>query len=239
MMESLTYENIMADEQAAADFARYRAQMYRLASSVFMFDATEESLADLIATACEAGEDDAVRPSEKVLLSYLQAFKDVDLTALRTRVATEYAELFVGPRSPLAPYYESIYLGATPRLFADVTMRVRAAYKEQGFEVDKRNKVPDDHMGYELAFMAALCDREAAAHDAGNADDVVESQVAQSNFLAIHLGVWAEFFANRVATAWCADYYLAWARFVAAFVEEDRRFLESCADTPVSAGGKA
>lgn len=237
-MEELTYEKVIADRNTAADFAEYRARIYRLASSVFTDDVTEEALARQIAAACEADESQCVRACEAVLFSYLRGFEGADLSSLRTNIATEYAELFVGPRPPLAPYFESIYLGANPRLFADVTMRVRAAYKEQGFEVDKRNHVPDDHIGYELAFMAALCSREAEAHESGDAEAALASQVAQSNFLAIHLGVWVGFFANRVAAAWCADYYGAWSRFVEAFVADDMAFLKSCATMPVSAGGK-
>ena len=237
-MADVTYAELMDDPVAAADFARYRAGIYRLASSVFMFDATEEGLAAQIAAAVSADADSCVRPCEEVLYSYLRGFADCDLALLRTKVATEYAELFVGPRPPLAPYYESVYLGANPRLFADVTMRVRAEYKAQGFQVDKRNKVPDDHIGYELAFMAQLCEREAQAHEAGDADEVTAAQVAQDNFLAIHLGVWIGFLADRIASAWCADYYEVWARFVQAFVEADKAFFASCADLPVSTGKK-
>ena len=231
-----TYADLMADPAAAADFARYRAGIYRLVSSVFMFDATEEGLAAQIVAAVNADENSYVRPCEKVLYSYLRGFEGCNLAALRTKVATEYAELFVGPRPPLAPYYESVYLGANPRLFADVTMRVRAEYKAQGFEVDKRNKVPDDHIGYELAFMAQLCEREADAHEAGDTDKVTEVQVAQDNFLAIHLGVWIGFLADRIASAWCADYYEVWARFAEAFVADDQAFFASCADMPVTGG---
>ena len=238
-MEKLTYQEVMADPQAAADFARYRASIYRLASSVFADNVTEESLARLIAVAREATEDTCVRACEAVLFSNIRAYDGADLPALRTKVATEYAELFVGPRPPLAPCYESMYLGANPRLFADVTMRVRAAYKEQGFEVGKRNHVPDDHIGYELAFMGAMCDREADAHEAGDAAAATSCQVAESNFLSVHLGVWAGLFASRVSAAWCADYYNAWARFVEAFVEDDMAFLRGCADNPVSAGEEA
>ena len=235
-MVDVTYTELMADPAAAADYARYRAGIYRLASSVFMFDATEEGLANQIQAAVAADDDSFIRPCEKVLFSYLRGFYGADIAALREKVATEYAELFVGPRPPLAPYYESVYLGANPRLFADLTMRVREQYKAQGFQVDRRNKVPDDHIGYELAFMAELCEREAKAHEAGDTEAAVASQIAQDNFLAIHLGVWAGLLANRIASAWCADYYEAWARFVEAFVADDKAFLASCADAPVSAG---
>ena len=238
-MLDVKYADIKGDAQAAADFARYRAGIYQLASSVFTFDATEEGLSRQIEAACSADEESCVRECEAVLFSYLRGLADADLGALRKKVASEYAELFVGPRAPLAPYYESIYLGANPRLFADVTMRVRAAYKEQGFEVDRRNHVPDDHIGYELAFMGEMCLREAVAHESGDAEAATASQIAQSNFLSIHLGVWAGFFANRVAAAWCAEYYEAWARFVEAFVNDDLEFLRGCAEAPVTAGEEA
>lgn len=236
-MAAVSYHEIMADREAAADFARYRSEIYRLASAVFTEDITAQMLLSQAQAAAEAREDSFVRDCERDLFGYLKGLPVADIEALRSKVATEYAELFVGPRSPLAPYYESIYLGANPRLFADVTMRVREAYREQGFQVEKRNKVPDDHIGYELAFMAELCDREARAHLAGEGEEALASQIAQSNFLSLHLGVWVGFFADRVCAAWCADYYAAWARFVEAFVADDIEFLRSCACDPVSGGG--
>lgn len=235
-MREEKYSEIMGDPAEAAEFARYRAEIYRLASSVFMYDVTEEGLATQIDVALAVDEDSCVRLCEVALFDHLRTYADYDVTKLRTQVASEYAELFVGPRKPLAPYYESIYLGISPRLFADVTMRVRDSYREQGFEVDKISHVPDDHIAYELAFMSEMCAREADALDGGDWVRAVECQVAQCNFLAIHLGAWAGFFADRVEAAEIADYYAAWARFVERFVEDDKAFLASCADNPVSAG---
>lgn len=235
-MIDVTYSEIMNDAGAARDYARYRAEIYTLASSVFTYDVTEEGLAHQVEAARTADGESCVRACEARLFEHLRGYAGADLKELRRTIATEYAELFVGPRKPLAPYYESIYLGANPRLFADVTMRVREAYRDQGFEVDRYAQVPDDHIGYELAFMGEMCMREAAAHEAGDRRAAIDCQVVQCNFLSLHLGVWAGFFADRVQAAWCADYYAAWARFVEEFVADDREFLASCADDPVSAG---
>ncbi len=235
-MLDMTYSAIMADAAQAEGFARYRADIYRLASSVFMYDVTEQGLQAQIDAACNADESSCVRACEAELFAHLRRYDGCNLPELRTRIATEYAELFVGPRKPLAPYYESIYLGANPRLFADVTMRVREVYRENGFEVDKLAHVPDDHIAYELAFMAELCEREAREHAAHNREAAIAYQVAQCNFLAVHLGTWAGFFADRVCAAPIADYYAAWSRFVERFVADDQEFLASCADDPVTAG---
>lgn len=235
-MLDMAYSEIMADAVQAEGFARYRADIYRLASSVFMYDVTEQGLQAQIETARNVDEGSCVRACEAELFAHLRGYDGCDLSELRTKVATEYAELFVGPRKPLAPYYESIYLGANPRLFADVTMRVREAYREQGFAVDRISHVPDDHIAYELAFMGELCEREAEAHAAKDRSSAIECQVVQCNFLAIHLGVWAGLFADRVNAAPVADYYAAWSRFVERFVADDQAFLASCAVDPVSAG---
>ena len=235
-MREEKYSEVMGDIAGAAEFARYRAEIYRLASSVFMYDVTEEGLTAQIEAAATADDSSCVRPCEATLFEHLRSYVGCDVAKLRTQVASEYAELFVGPRKPLAPYYESIYLGMSPRLFADVTMRVRDSYRDQGFEVDKISHVPDDHIAYELAFMSEMCAREADALDGGNRMQAAECQAVQCNFLAVHLGAWAGFFADRVEAADAANYYAAWARFVERFVEDDKAFLASCADDPVSAG---
>ena len=235
-MREVKYAEVMEDAAEAAEFARYRAEIYKLASSVFMYDATEEGLAAQVEAAREATDDSCIRTCEAELFEHLLRYADVDPAELRVRVATEYAELFVGPRKPLAPYYESIYLGMNPRLFADVTMRVREAYREQGFQVDKFAHVPDDHIAYELAFMGELCKREASALEEGKRSQAAAIQAAECNFLAVHLGVWAGFFADRVSAAPIAGYYAAWARFVERFAADDQVFLKSCATSTVSPG---
>ena len=216
--------------------ALYRAAMYRNLSALFADAPSVEELDALITMAQDAMIDsDELSENEQCFYAYLAALGNRDLEDLRRSVASEYAELFIGPRPPLAPYYESIYLGYPNRLFTDQTMAVQQFYEECGFRVVKSGRVPGDTMAYELEFMGLLADREATglkeAASAGisrsDAGDVENVRKQQKEFLDTHIGAWAGLLADRIAEAPRADFYGQLSRFTAGFVEEDRRNRES------------
>ena len=216
--------------QERADLTRYRAGLYRLASSVFLRELSDDELDNLIRTAREALASEAgwVLACERELLEKVAQYDERAEDGLGTRIRTEYAELFVGPRPPLAPLYESLYRGQPRRLYTDVTRGVRDAYERAGLTVERRNKIPDDHVGYELGFMARLCEQQACALDEGAFDAAAACAGVQQEFLSEQLAQWMPLFSERVGQAECSDFYRAWAQFVAAFVAEDAALLCAC-----------
>lgn len=212
-----------ADKKRSED-ARARSAVYRNLSALFADAPSAEALAGLKQVAAASG-DVFGEKGEGRLYHYLRDVSPCDDEALRRSVASEYAELFVGPRPPLAPPYESVYLGQPKRLFTDQTMEVKRFYRRCGLSVtkDKEWKVPDDHLSLELEFMARLAEREAdGAEDAARADATRADQLA---FLEEHLGRWISLFAERVSKAPCAGFYRAASLFAAEFVEQDREAL--------------
>ena len=208
-----------------ADEARWRAALYQLASHAFLEEPSDEELSGLIEgarAAVSAGEGWNLA-CERELLEQLAAL-DASDDALGTQVRSEYAELFVGPRPPLAPLYESLYVGYPRRLLTETTRKVRDTYERCGLTVEQRNRIPDDHVGFELEFMARLCEREAAALEDGNAAAARECRNEQERFLREHLGAWAGPFCEKVQQAPSA-YYRHWAVFVRDFVDEDESLL--------------
>lgn len=219
------FETMDASERA--EHARWRAALYGLASRAFLREPTDEELKASVATArasLEAGEGWSLS-CERELLAHLASF-DTEDDALGTQVRSEYAELFVGPRPPLASLYESIYVGYPRRLLSETTKRVREAYERCGLAVAKLNRVPDDHLGYELEFMAVLAQREAEALEAGDEDAAKRWRNEQERFLEEHLRCWIEPFCDRLHEA-PGDYYGGWAAFVRDFTAEDVAVLAS------------
>lgn len=212
-----------SDERA--DFARYRAGIYRMASSVFVTEPTETFLSQLFEAAQLSLDAGHPRACEGVLFQQLRNYAEHSVSEMRECIAGEYAELFIGPRPPLAPLYESLYQGFPNRLFADVTRQVGRFYERCGLAVSRRNRVPDDHIGYELEFMATLCEREVSAVESGSKSETEALQKLQLEFIVMHLGAWVSPFARRIEAAECAGYFELWAQFVEAFVYEDDHFL--------------
>lgn len=214
-----------SNEEEAASIAWYRAQTYAAASDVFTSEPDAPQLEALVATAASPDAQNAILPCECCLYAYLQSLQTDNYEQLRSEIATEYAELFVGPRPPLAPLYESVYRGSLHRLNTEITMQVRRMYEQNNLEVVKRNTIPNDHLGLELEFMATLCVREAEALENGNSEECARLRIVQQEFLNDHLGAWIDLFASRVSAAYCANYYDAWARFTQSFVEHDKAYM--------------
>ena len=206
---------------------RYREAIYRNLSALFADAPSAETLGELIEAAQAVEIENVRRVSEAEFYAYLRKLSGRDLEELRVEVASEYAELFVGPRPPLAPLYESIYLGSPRRLFTEQTMSVRRFYERCGLSVLKDGKVPDDHVAYELELMAKLTEREAEGVEAGRPAVVLEQQRLQREFLVVHLGGWLGPFAACIAEAPCAGFYAALARFACDFAIEDDAMLGS------------
>lgn len=91
----------------------------------------------------------------------------------------DHLYLFTGIGKPLAQPYESPYLSKEGLLFEEQTVAVREAYAAHGLRVPNP-RVPDDHIGYEFAFVAHLAGQVAE----GNATALP----ALYRFVSEHLG---------------------------------------------------
>lgn len=61
-----------------------------------------------------------------------------------------FNRLFIGPRAPIAPLFASVYLESEPQLMGPSTMRIREIYELAGLRSPLKNRIPEDHISYEL-----------------------------------------------------------------------------------------
>ena len=136
------------------------------------------------------------------------------------QVRVDYARLFVGAQRVAAPLWESVYFNRERTVFDKQTMEVRAAYREFGVEVDRYGQEPDDHLAYELMFVARL------AHEAAKGGQGSERAVeAQNAFLKRHLLMWVGAWRDLVVQkAPEGSFYRGFAELVVLACEEAERF---------------
>lgn len=105
--------------------------------------------------------------------------------------AHEFAfnRLFVGPAGVLAPPYASAYLEEDGLVMGRATREARTLYRAFGLCVPHANTIPDDHVSYEID--ACLHIRQLATSE--------EELQAYATFVAHHMHVWVQAFAQRVA----------------------------------------
>ncbi|MFO8074778.1 MAG: TorD/DmsD family molecular chaperone [Actinomycetota bacterium] len=105
-------------------------------------------------------------------------------------IKRDHARLFVGPDTLLAPPYESVHRSTDGLVFEKETMQVRAFYARFDLAAPRAGRDPDDHIGLELAFVAALATRALDALEAGDEAERARILDALREFLDDHLLVW-------------------------------------------------
>ncbi|GAA0589368.1 TorD/DmsD family molecular chaperone [Caenispirillum bisanense] len=136
-------------------------------------------------------------------------------TALR--LAGRFATLFLGASGPNGAHpYASVYEDG--RTHGAATGRSAAFLAEHHLAVAEGVPEPADHIGIQLAALAALAEREAAAaaEDPAAADAL---RAAQAGFAAAEVRPWIDTFRARVEHDDPDGYYAAAARLTAAVLE--------------------
>ena len=153
----------------------------------------------------------------------LGRYRRDDIEALKI----DYARLFVGPFTLLAPPYGSVYLEGERRVMGASTAEVQRRYQEAGINVADDFKDPPDHIAAELEFMHFLIFKELEAIGRRDHDSVVSSLFCQKSFLEDHLGAWIMEFAGNVVEHAETGVYRNLARVTADFVKADYQVIIS------------
>lgn len=137
------------------------------------------------------------------------------------KVYSDCMALLIGPGKPLAAPWESVYSETNEGLiFQQETVDVRKAYRAFGLQIDKLHHEPDDHVAYELEFVATLCNRAAEALGEGRDEDAQGVSAAKDAFLKDHLGTWVFKWCDLMDEHAATDFYRGIALLVRGFVEE-------------------
>jgi TorA maturation chaperone TorD len=138
----------------------------------------------------------------------------------------DYCRLFVGPGTLLAPPWESVHRDVTHLTFQKDTVEVRKWYARYGLQFEKLHKEPDDHIGLELAFIAALAGRAAEALAGGEEEQCLELVEAQSRFIREHLLQWGPTWAEMGLEGARTDFYQGVFKLTLGVFAELRRELD-------------
>ena len=128
----------------------------------------------------------------------------------------DYAALFVGPFTLIAPPYGSVYLDKGRRVMGDSTLQVLRFYQDAGLAVEIDE--PPDHVAVELEFLYYLADREASALAAGREGEAAELREMQARFFFTCFGPWVYEFCRVIRRGTANPFYLALADCLGGFL---------------------
>lgn len=135
-------------------------------------------------------------------------------TALADALERDHARLFIGPEIAVPPW-ESVWRDKERLLFGEQTFAVREAYARSGLAVERKDTEPDDHIGYELLFLAQLA---AALTTASSQHDATLD--AARAFLDDHLLRWLPDLCEAITRSAATPHYAALALLTAGAVAD-------------------
>ena len=163
---------------------------------------------------------------EKVPAFLAELREDLKDPDFPEQVKREYRTLFIGPEEMPAPPWESVYMGEEAALFQEVTLEVRKAYRAFGMQAEAYQRVPDDSLALELAFMSGLAER---ALNAFRGEDRTEGERCLSgslDFLKKHLLLWIPKFLERMAGSPTDCLYPQLSLILDSFLKKDAETVE-------------
>lgn len=208
-----------------------RAHLYALFRKLFGAapDAAvlEALLGEATADAVDEYADDETMRGFGRFLSDLAAAGD--RAALLEAARDEHVRLLVGPGALPALPWEASHRTGEPTVFQEGTLAVRAAYRARGVQPRRMQRVPDDHVALECAFMAREARRSLSQLIAGDVRALAAGLRAQQSFAVEHLAEWLGAYAKGLRRSKTAVLYPQAAEALAAFVALDATFLAESA----------
>ncbi|RMF87316.1 MAG: hypothetical protein D6736_13090 [Nitrospinota bacterium] len=199
---------------------------FRPPEQIHIQDGAQNRLVTLVHEAAHALQIDALVQESTSLARYLETLATQDMATTLEALRVEYNRLFVGPASPLAHPYESVYRTPGGWVMGECTLEVLQMYREEGLYPDAGYKDLPDHISMELEYMACLCQREAEARERGEEEGVRLYGEKEHRFLKAHLASWIPQFCARVLEAASLPFYPHWARIAHAFIAWDTEYTQ-------------
>jgi len=138
----------------------------------------------------------------------------------------DFARLFVGPYSLLAPPYGSIYLEGERKIMGHSTLDLLETYRNAGVDLSDNFRDAPDHIAAELEFMYFLVFKEIEALENSDIETTLGFLEKQRAFLRKHLGAWVFDFADSTEEKAETAFYKNLAKATNAFLKQELDHLE-------------
>ena len=211
-----------------------RGNFYRFLSRLYVVEVDEPLMASLKAMQFpETADEPRMAEGWKRLAKVMK--EGLGENPVET-LAVDYARIFLsaGVTSGAAYPIESVYTSPEHLVMQDAWEAVCKAYREAGFERDKKAvDVHEDQLGLELAFMAHLNDRllalvttpHALASDEGR-EAFVRTLKTQKTFLVEHPLRWVGDFCRDVRKCPGSDFYPAVSLITEGYLAMDAALVD-------------
>lgn len=186
---------------AIIDVLKGRSSSYRMLARLFFKPLNDQDIEDLVTA------DFCARSLELEGTGLLaEGFNDMGRalnkrhTGTRSLLATDYTMCFDGMeavRDLVAVPYASVFLGTEALLYQEPRGKVYKLFREEGISLRSGVDLPEDHLSFELEFLALLSDRVIAALEDGRDDEAVRNLILSDEFIKESILTWIGLLAER------------------------------------------
>lgn len=204
------------------------AQTYLFFSKVFFKELTKEAIEEL--TLADYPQDNG---NEKIDQGYqlIRRWLKFKSTDPRTQLACEYARIFLGAgrytevRDIAAPY-ESIFTSEEQLVMQESRDDVYRRFREDGFTVDPQLHEPDDHLSFELEYLASMCTRALDQLEQNDTEALLHTIERQQEFITLHILNWLSDLREAAQKYAQLTFYIGMLLVTEGFAEMNYDFLD-------------
>lgn len=207
-----------------------RSAFYRFLASVYLKELTEDQIAAI--GAMEVPEDTSLSAGYGLMKDCITHYPP-ELN-IRQNLAVDYASTFLGAghyEKLIAPPYESVFMSPAHILMQEPRDEVVKAYASEGVRIDPSDDTPEDHMGFELQFMAELLERQIAALQSEDDSEARRLGEVLQAFLQDHLAKWTPLLCSAVDEHARTDFYRGVSSLTRNFIQDEVVLLPKILDT--------
>lgn len=180
-----------------------RSSNYRLFARLFFKPLAEEDLETLVAADFEAlslsfDEGSLLREGFNNMGRDLRRFN----TGTRQRLATDYTMCFDGISSYndlVAVPYASVFLSEDGLLYQEPRNEVYHLFNRESLQIKSNLDLAEDHISFELDFLAVLSERATEALDSGEITEAKRCLELSQVFIENSILIWYDMLADRAS----------------------------------------
>ena len=201
-----------------------RINLYNLLARLYRLEVDPELLEEMQTMNLGSPEgDNLLLQGYRLMRGYLLQTSETSLVEL----AADYTRIFIAPDRNGAYPYESVYTSKERLLMQDARDQVLDIYRQAGLQCSDEFNEPEDHLAFELEYMAFEAENQLVAYQNGNWQAASEAGARQKDFLEAHLLNWVPAFASDVTRLAKTAFYSGQAQMTVGFLELDKLFLDS------------
>jgi len=211
--------------QTLGDVLRGRASSYLMFSRLFLKPLSEVDIEELAAM-------DFIGRSQSLEGTGLLAegFNDMgrDLlkrnTATRQKLGTDYTMCFDGVatiKGEVAVPYASVFLSEKALLYQEPRTEVYKLFCAEGISLKDNVNLPEDHLSFELEFLAVLSERAAVALEVDDMPEVRRNLELSRSFINEHILTWIGLLFERAEELLTTRFYRGVLKATTGYLELD------------------